>query len=580
MKTKQAKSSGKEKQRVITAVDLFCGAGGTSTGLAQACKRRGYKLRLLAINHWEIAIATHETNHTHAEHLCMNVDQVDPRKVVPSRKLDLLIASPECTHHSKARGGRPMNDQSRASAWLVLRWCETLDVKNVLIENVPEFESWGPLGTNGRPLKKRKGETFLAFLNALKSLGYSVDYKILNAANYGDPTTRRRLFILARKGRRRIEWAEPTHTADGAPTLFGKTKKWRAAREIIDWEQKGESIFARKKPLSENTMRRIMAGLKKFGGAAFVVPFFGEYDAKQVSPKSPRVHDLGEPLPTVTSHGAGGLVEPFIVQLNGTKEEQLERTARSIDESMPTVVGTNHLYLVEPFILNIRGGDDGYVRGASVNDPVQAITTQPALALIEPSVIGQQSGATPRSVKEPLPTIAGAGAIALIEPFIIPLNHGKHDIRSHDIEKPMPTITSVDAWGLCEPYLVAFHGGAGSDKRTHSVDAPMPTLDTQNRFGIAEPYLVEFHKSGEGVQSVDKPLPTLTTKDRFALVQPQMKAARLDIRFRMLTPKELARAMSFPDDYKFAGNREQVVKQIGNAVAVKTAEALCLKLLD
>lgn len=453
MKTKQAKSSGKEKQRVVTAVDLFCGAGGTSTGLAQACKRRGYKLRLLAINHWEIAIATHETNHTHAEHLCMNVDQVDPRKVVPTGKLDLLIASPECTHHSNARGGRPMNDQSRASAWLVLRWCEALDIKNVLIENVPEFESWGPLGTNGRPLKKRKGETFLAFLNALKSLGYNVDYKILNAANYGDPTTRRRLFILARKGRRQIEWAEPTHTPDGATTLFGKTKKWRAAREIIDWEQKGESIYQRKKPLSENTMRRIMAGLKKFGGASFIVPFFGEY-----------------------------------------------------------------------------------------------------------------AGKAPR--------------IGIAQPFIVPLNHGKNDIRAHDVDKPMPTITSVDAWGLCEPYLVAFHGGDGNEKRTHSVDEPVPTLDTQNRFGLAEPYLVEFHKSDEGVQSVDKPLPTQTTKDRFALVQPQAHGAVLDIRFRMLTPKELAKAMSFPDDYKFAGNREQVVKQIGNAVAVKTAEALCLKLLD
>lgn len=493
---KQAKASGKEKQRVITAVDLFCGAGGTSTGLAQACKRRGYKLRLLAINHWEIAIATHETNHTHAEHLCMNVDQVDPRKVVPSGKLDLLIASPECTHHSNARGGRPMNDQSRASAWLVLRWCETLDVKNVLIENVPEFESWGPLGTNGRPLKKRKGETFLAFLNALKSLGYNVDYKILNAANYGDPTTRRRLFILARKGRRQIEWAEPTHTPDGATTLFGKTKKWRAAREIIDWEQKGESIFARKKPLSENTMRRIMAGLKKFGGASFIVPFFGEYEGK-----SPRAHDLGKPLPTVTSHGAGGLAEPFIVQLNGTKADQLERTARSVDEPMPTVVGANHLYLAEPFVIGQQSG----ATPRSVKEPLPTIAGAGAIALVEPYIVNLEhtgaNGAQVRSTKEPLPVITTAPRIGIAQPFIVPLNHGKNDIRTHDVDKPMPTITSVDA--------------------------PMPTLDTQNRFGIAEPYLVEFHKSGEGVQSVDKPLPTQTTKDRFAVVMPQPQGARM-----------------------------------------------------
>ena len=492
------------KSKTIHAADLFCGAGGTSTGLQLACDELGYDLRLLAINHWDTAIETHSMNHRDAAHLCMNVDQVDPRKAIPRGKLDLLIASPECTHHSNARGGRPMSDQSRASAWLVLRWCEALDIKNVLIENVPEFKDWGPLGVNGRPIKKRKGETFLAFLNALRSLGYKVDYKILNAANYGDPTTRRRLFILARKGHRKLEWAEPTHTPDGRTDMFGKTKKWRAAREIIDWDHKGESIYQRKKPLSENTMRRIMAGLQKFGGASFIVPFFGEYEGK-----SPRVHDLNEPLPTVTSHGAGGLVEPFIVQLNGTKEKQMLQSVRSVDEPMPTVVGTNHLYLAEPFILNIRGGDDGYVRGASVNEPVQAITTQPALALIEPFVIGQQSGATPRSVQE-----------------------------------------------------------------------PVPTLDTQNRFGLAEPYLVEFHKSGEGVQSVDKPLPTQTTKDRFALVQPQVRGAVLDIRFRMLTPKELAKAMSFPEDYRFAGNREQVVKQIGNAVAVQTAKALCLSLLD
>lgn len=584
-------SSRREKQKTISAADLFCGGGGTSTGLAQACKRRGYRLDLLAVNHWEIAIATHETNHTHAEHLCMNVDQIDPRKAISSGKLDLLVASPECIYHSRALGGRPVNDQSRASAWLILRWCEALDIKNVLIENVPEFKDWGPLGTNGKPIKRLKGKTFLAFIAALQALNYKVEWRVLNAANYGDPTTRERLFIMARKGHRKIAFPEPTHTPNAQTDLFGtKTKKWRAAREVIEWNVKGQSIFDRKRPLSPNTMRRIMAGLEKFGGISFVLPNEGFY-------RGNRARSTDEPLPTVTQRGAGAVVEPFIVSL--------------------------------------RGGDDGYLRGAPIDAPVQTITTQPALALIEPFVIGQQSKAMPRSTKEPLPTIAGKGAIALVEPFlvgaggpqgagepkninnpmptllkenhfalvepfIVSMDHGKNSDNAHlkSIDKPMPVITSSDAFGIVEPYIVSYHGGNGSERRTHSVDQPLPTQDTSNRYGVAQPYLVKYYKTGNGTQSVDEPLPTQTSKEHFGLVEPTVLPADaptakgllvklpdgthaiLDIRFRMLNPRELAAAMSFPKSYKFAGNREQVVKQIGNAVAVKTAEALCLSLLD
>lgn len=571
----------KPTRRKILAVDLFCGAGGTSTGFELACKELGYTPELLAINHWDTAIETHSANHPAARHMCMNVDQVDPRKAIPSGKLDLLIASPECTHHSIARGGKPINDQSRASAWLVLRWCEALDIKNVLIENVPEFMSWGPLGTNGRPLKTKKGKTFLAFINALESLGYVVKYQVLNAADYGDPTTRKRLFILARKGRRAVIFPEPTHSMDGKADLFGRRKKWRAAKEIIDWQLQGESIFNRKKPLSPNTLKRIFAGLNKFSGGAFIVPFFGEYEGK-----SPRTHDINVPLPAVTSHGAGGLVQPFLVSLRGTHESALNNTATSTEKPVPTLTGNNHQYLAQPFILNIRGGDDGYMRGESMEKPLQTITAQPAMALVEPFVLGQQSQARARSTKKPLPTIAADGAIALVEPFLMPVNHGKNDLRSHSIEKPLPTQTGADVMALVEPFLVSFHGGNGHEKRTHSVDEPLPTQDTSNRYGVAEPFLTEFHGSGVGVQPVTKPLPTQTTKDRFGLVEPLAFRGKdgqtylLDIRFRMLTPKELAAAMSFPENYKFAGNREKVVKQIGNAVAIQTAKALCEALLN
>lgn len=585
-------SSRREKRKTITAADLFCGGGGTSTGLAQACKRRGYHLNLLAVNHWEIAIATHETNHTHAGHLCMNVDQIDPRKAIPSGKLDLLVASPECIYHSRALGGRPVNDQSRASAWLILRWCEALDINNVLIENVPEFKDWGPLGTNGKPIKRLKGKTFLAFINALQALNYKVEWRVLNAANYGDPTTRERLFIMARKGHRKIAFPEPTHTPNAQTDLFGiKTKKWRAARDVIEWNVKGQSIFDRKRPLSPNTMRRIMAGLEKFGGVSFVLPNEGFYRGNQA-------RSMDDPLPTVTQRGAGAVVEPFIVSLRGTNESQIKTTARDVNEPLPTVMGSNNLYLAEPFILNVRGGDDGYLRGAPIDAPVQTITTQPALALIEPFVIGQQSGASPRSAREPLPTIAGKGAIALVEPFLVGAGGPQGAGEPKSVNNPMPTLLKENHFALVEPYLVSYHGGNGSERRTHSVDQPLPTQDTSNRYGVAQPYLVKYYKTGNGAQSVDEPLPTQTSKDHFALVEPNLSPADaptakgllvkladgslaiLDIRFRMLNPRELAAAMSFPKSYKFAGNREQVVKQIGNAVAVKTAEALCLSLLD
>ena len=483
--------------KTIYAADLFCGAGGSSTGLKHACDALGFKLNLLAVNHWDIAIATHSKNHPYAKHICESLDNVDPRKAVPRGFLDILIASPECTHHSNARGGKPCSDQSRASAWHVLRWAEALRIDNILIENVKEFQSWGPLSLNGRPMKTRKGETFRAFLIALESLGYKVDARVLNAANYGDPTTRERLFILARRGRKPIFWPEPTHTPDGRSSLFGKTKRWRTAREIIDWSIQGQSIFERKKPLAKNTMNRIVAGLRKFCSK-----------------------DL----------------EPFLVMLYGTGE------ARSIDRPTPTVTTSgNHAALCEPFLVEYYG--TGQAR--SINKPVGTVTTKDRLGLCQPFIIGAggpERAGRPRGIDKPLNTVMCKNSSALVQPFIIPTNHGK-DKRSHSINKPMPTITSVDAWGVIEPFILG----------QQSCSAP---------------------------RSVDKPIPTVAAAGAIALIKPELKGCKLDIRFRMLKPHELARAMSFDDSYQFEGNREAQVKQIGNAVPVMLAKELCRSLLN
>lgn len=449
--------------KTLRAVDLFCGAGGSSSGLAKACERLGHKLHLVAVNHWEMAIQTHSKNHPSARHLCEPIDQFDPRRAVPEERIDLLWASPECTHHSIARGGKPINDQSRATAWCILRWAEALQPATILIENVREWEFWGPLGSTGRPLKSRRGETFRAFIAAIESLGYRTDYRILNAADYGDPTTRERLFVQAQRGRRPIVWPEPTHSRTGEASLFGQRHQWRAAREVIDWSIPGTSIFNRKRPLKPNTLRRIEAGIKRF---------WGRY------------------------------AEPFLVVMR----EGAERRVRSLDEPVPTITAGNKI-----------------------------------MGLVEPFVIGQQSGAVPRRVEHPLPTIATEGAIRLVTPFVVPTNYG---------ERP------------------------GQTPRSHDIDSPLPTVVGTVAHGIVSPFLVKYNATG-GPQSVDDPLDTISTRDRFGLVE----GAYLDILFRMLQPHELAQAMGFPASYQFAGNRGEMVRQIGNAVCVGVAEALCLAAL-
>jgi len=456
------------KNNVIYAADLFCGAGGTSSGLIQACRALGYDIKLLAINHWDVAIMSHKANHPEVMHMCESLDNVDPRKAVPEGRLDILVASPECTHHSIARGGRPASDQSRASAWHILRWAEALYIDNILVENVREFVNWGPIGANGQPMKSKRGATFRAFITALKSLGYKVSWQILNAANYGDPTTRHRFFLLARRGNRRVVWPDTTHCMNGEPTLFNPgLKPWVSAKDIIDWHIKGESIFKRKRPLAEATINRIAAGLKKFGGKS-----------------------------------AG----PFLVMLYGSNN------VRSVDKPLPTVTaGGQHIGLCEPFILPHPHGSN----------------------------IGEVLKNTPaRSVDRPLQSITAKSGnyIGLVEPFITILK-GQSKVRG--IDKPLPTVTTNSHLCLCEPFLIKYNGQGKA-------------------------------------KSINEPLDTITTKDRFGLVE----TAELDIRFRMLQPHELAAAMSFDHDYEFKGTKADRVRQIGNAVPVRTAKALCEALLN
>lgn len=393
--------------KTITIADLFCGAGGTSEGALQALRALGYTVNLTAINHWPTAVATHSANHPNARHLCASLDSLNPRDLFKPGELDLLWASPECTHHSIARGGKPINDQSRATAWCVIRWAEALTPSHIFVENVPEFLTWGPTGSNGRPLTSRKGETFRAWKTALESIGYKVDFRILCAADYGDPTTRKRLFVQAVRGRRRIVWPNQTHAARPQADLFtAERKPWRAAKEIIDFSLPSRSIYERKRPLAPKTLARIRKGLEKYGPRDFVIAWDHQ--------SGNGVWQADRPLSAITTKARHGVVQPFIVKLRGTND------AADIDKPLPTITaGGTHLALAEPFL------------------------------------IPQQSGGAPRPVTEPLPTIATAGAIGLVQPFLVNY-YGNGDAL--DVNAPLDTVTTKSRFALCEPEIIEIDG--------------------------------------------------------------------------------------------------------------------------
>ncbi|MEM9236787.1 MAG: DNA cytosine methyltransferase [Verrucomicrobiota bacterium] len=422
-------------------VDLFCGAGGTSAGAVEAVTALGKRPKVTAINHWPVAIDTHTVNHPDSRHLCTGIDAVNPRELYREGQLDMLWASPECTHHSIARGGKPINDQSRATAWCVVRWAEALRPPVILIENVPEFQTWGPIGSNGRPLASRKGETFRAWLAALESLGYKTDFRLLCAADYGDPTTRTRLFVQAVRGRRKIVWPEATHSKDG--DLLA-SRRWVAAREIIDWELEGKSIYERKRPLSEKTMARIMAGLRKYGLKPSVVTWDHQ------SGSGLRSDD--EPLSTITTKARHGVAQPFLVHLRGGSAAHVEASGRDLDEPAPAITaGGQHLGLVSPFLVKTANGGESAGRTRSVDEPMPTVCgNRGDVAVIEPALLPQQSGGRLRPVDEPAPTVATDGAIALVEPFLVSF-YGNG--QAHDIDQPSPTVTTKDRFGLVRPVV-------------------------------------------------------------------------------------------------------------------------------
>jgi DNA (cytosine-5)-methyltransferase 1 len=530
------------KLRTIRAADLFCGAGGISTGAMRAAREIGARLELTAVNHWPVAVETHTRNHPEARHLCTDLEHVKPREAVPEGVLDILMAAPACTYHSRARGGRPVNDQQRMDPWHVVRWCTDLRVHRLLVENVPEFVDWGPCSiVTGRPIPSRRGEYFRAWIASLRAIGFRLDYQVLCCADYGDPTTRRRFFLIGRCDRKALRWPEPTHARGGATDLLGTRAPWRSAAEIIDWNERGSSIFVRKRPLKPNTVRRILAGAKRYDWPQVYV------DALQA------LLNGAEPRLDVTADEAA----PFLLRLRGTSESHLQASAHGVDGPLGTLTANGtHVGLV------MATASCGAAR--SLDNPIPTVTTGGNGArphFVTPLLMGVGNSNAAKAVSDPAPTITTGG--------------GSSEKRPGNA-RPQ----------LIEPIVTPYYGG-GSGLTGKAASEPLDSITTKARFGVAQAVIVSTsNSSSPGVpRGADEPLRTITTAKGgdMGLAAPVATGCRIDILYRMLNRRELARAMSFDDEgqvYDFAGTGTEITKQIGNAVPGRTAKALIRALLE
>lgn len=422
----------KPSQREII-VDLFAGGSGASTGIALALG----KSPDIAINHSDAAIAMHEANHPTTKHFRSDIWDIDPRIACGRRRVRLLWMSPDCRHFSRAKGGVPVSKGIRSLAWVGLRWAASPCKPLVMIlENVPEFVTWGPLGDDGRPDPTRVGETFRQFVEQLRFLGYVVEWRTLVAADFGAPTTRKRLFMIARCDGQPIVWPEPTHGK-------GRALPWRTAAEIIDWSIPCPSIFGRKRPLAEATLRRIAAGVWRYvinSARPFIVPVKSwGWDASNVA------RSLNEPMRTITTSKGGeyAIVSPTLVQTDyGEREGQAPR-ALDLQQPLGTVVaGGAKAALVSALLTKHYGG----VVGHGVEQPIGTVTSQDHHSLTVAHLSKFYGTATGASLAEPLPTVTATGQhLAEVRAFLVKYYGTAKGAALHD---PLDTVTTRDRFGL------------------------------------------------------------------------------------------------------------------------------------
>lgn len=517
-------------------IDNFAGGGGASIGITLAVGRSVD----IAINHDHDAIAMHKVNHPDTEHYCESVWDVDPKKVTNGRPVALCWFSPDCKHFSKAKGGKPADKNIRGLAWVAVRWAATVRPRVIILENVEEFKDWGPLLKSGKPDPDKKGKTFQSFVNALKRQGYRVEWRELRACDYGAPTIRKRLFLIARCDGKPIVWPKATHgNPESTEVKTGKLKPWRTAAEIIDWSLPCPSIFERKKLLAENTMRRIARGIKKF------------------------VLDNSD---------------PFIIKVNHSGETF---RGQRIDEPMQTITSKNGWGLVAPFIARIgQTGFGGDRMQYDIDQPLTTVVSKAEHLLVAPVISRQFGKSVGHSVEEPLGTITagGGGKSQLVAAFLAKHYGGNYTGPGASLTKPLHAVTTTDHNALVTSHLIKMRG----TNIGHQVTEPVHTITAESlHLGEVRAFLLKYYGTNTG-QSLNEPLQTITTKHRFGLVTIHGEDYQIvDIGMRMLEPHELFAAQGFPADYiidrGIEGKRYSKAKQVarcGNAVPPPFAEYL------
>ncbi|HEY9544861.1 MAG TPA: DNA cytosine methyltransferase [Solimonas sp.] len=526
-------------------VDSFAGGGGASTGIERALGRYVD----VAVNHDGEALAMHEINHPRTAHIREDVWKINPRGALGGRQIGLLWASPDCKHFSKAKGGKPVSKRIRGLAGVVVKWARHCKPRVIMLENVEEFETWGPLQlVDGQwyPDPARKGETFDLFVGKLRRLGYKVEWKPMRACDYGAPTIRKRLFLVARRDGLPIVWPSPTHGKGLIP--------YRTAAECIDWSIPCPSIFERKRPLAEATLKRIARGVMRYvvdAANPFIVPI-ANYGAGL------RVNAADEPLTTITANPKGGAHAVVVPTLVGVGSRAGQSRPRGLDEPTATTKTKYDTALVAATMIQAAHGEG------------------------KPDGVKRWGSGTVTS-KAPAGTMTASGSHAVVATFLAQHNTMPHGgvHAGHDARSPVSTVSSTGA----QQQVVTSHllKLRGTCKDGQPIDEPAPTV-TGGGTHAAEvrAFLVAYYGNDKDGQGVNEPLRTMPTKDRFGLVTVKGELYQIvDIGMRMLTPRELANAQGFPPEYVIDRKPDGTpltktaqVRMIGNSVCPPVAEAL------
>jgi len=551
-------------------VDLFCGFGGTTTGFVDA-ELNGNKLAkiIACVNHDPKAIKSHWLNHPDVKHYEEDIRTLKLvglvklvkkyRKKYPQAKL-ILWASLECTNFSKAKGGQARDADSRTLAEHLYRYIHAIDPDYVQIENVVEFMSWGPLDDKGKPLSRKNGQDWMKWRNEICSFGYRDDWKELNSADFGAYTSRNRLFGCFAKEGLPIVWPEPTHSKKASQGMFNHLKKWMPVKDVLNFTDEGESIFTRKKPLSDKTMERIYAGLLKYvakGDKSFISKYYSGRPAGKVIP-------VDGPAGTITTTSGQTLVQPeFLTIYNGKSQN------RGVDEPCPTIATGDRFGLIQSQFLTHYYGSGGQL--SSIENPAPVIPTKARTALVQPKYFIDKhygSNAQNQSIDQPAGSIMPTDKHRLVEcePFIMDtqFNNGPKSV-----EDPAGTITA----NRKHSYIInPSHGG-----HTTSTEAPCPVIIA--RQDKAPLYFVQIDK-GQVAMAVYDGESDICIKIKEFMVIYEL----VDIKMRMLRVPELLKIQGFPDNYQMVGNQSDHKKFIGNSVHPLVpkhwAEAMGIRLIE